>query len=184
MTDTLDITADGETLAMTVLDALEMGKNRQDSDDLSGATDIYQQIHMADPNQVDAVHQLGLISHRLGEYDLAADLIASALAMAPNFAEAHSNLEVVFFDQGRLDEAAECYRKAITLNLDYAEPHNNFGALNQRLGDLEQAVDGYRKAIAINPDFADAHNNLATMLLLSGNFGEGWREFSWRWKIS
>ena len=150
MAETIDIIVGGQTRSMTVPDALEMGKNRQESGDLYGAAEIYQQIHNADPNQMDALHMLGVISHRLGEHGLAADLIASALAMAPNFAEAHSNLGVVFFDQGRLDEAAECYRKAITLNLDYA----------------------------------DAHNNLATMLLLSGNFGEGWQEFSWRWKIS
>ena len=183
MAETLDITADGKTRPMTVLEALEMGRNRQDSGDLSGAAEIYQQIHNADPNQVDALHLLGVISHRLGDYALAADLITAALAIAPDFAEAHGNLGVVFFDQGRFEEATACYEQAMTLKADYADPHNNMGALNQRLGKLEKAVANYRKAIAINPDYAEAHNNLATMLLLSGNFVEGWIEFSWRWKI-
>ena len=181
MTETLDITAAGETRPMTVREALELGKSHQDSGNLSVAAEIYQQIHKADPNQVDALHLLGLISHRLGEHALAAELIAAALAVNPDFAEGHSNLGVVFFDQGRMDEAAECYSQAMTLNPEYAEPHNNMGALHQRLGRLEEAVDCYRKAIAINPNFAAAHNNLATMLLLSGNFEEGWYEFTWRW---
>ena len=98
MGETLDITADGETRSMTVLDALEIGQSRQNAGDLSGAAEIYQQIHTADPNQVDALHQLGLISHRLGEYEIAAGLISAVLAIAPDFAEAHSNLGVVLFD--------------------------------------------------------------------------------------
>ncbi len=184
MTDQIEITVDNESRSMTVLDALELGRNLQESGDLSGAAEIYQQIHTADQNQVDALHLLGVISHRLGEHALAADLIAAAITVKPDFAEAHSNLGVVFFDQGHMDEAANCYRQAMTLNPDYADPHNNMGALNQRLGNLEGAIGDYRKAIAINPDYADAHNNLATMLLMSGEFEEGWQEFSWRWKIS
>lgn len=184
MTETLDIIADGQTRRMTVREALELGKSRQDSGDLSGAAEIYQQIHTADPHQMDAVHLLGVISHRLGEHGLAADLIAAALAINPNFADAHSNLGVVYFDQGRFDEAAACYERAMTLNPDYADPHNNMGVLYQSLGRLEDAAASYRNAIAINPDYAEAHNNLATVLLLSGNFEEGWLEFAWRWKIS
>ncbi|MBT3305175.1 MAG: tetratricopeptide repeat protein [Alphaproteobacteria bacterium] len=184
MAETLDITTDGQTRSLGVREALELGRNRQNSGDLSGAADIYQQIHTADPNNVDALHLLGVISHRLGELDLATELIAAALAIKPDFADAQCNLGVVFSDQGRYDEAADCYRRAIEINPDYADPHNNLGALHQKLGQLDAAAISYRKAIAINPDFADAHNNLATLQLLMGNFEEGWIEFSWRWKIS
>ncbi len=184
MTETLDIIAGGQTRRMTVREALELGKSLQDAGDLAGAAEIYHQIHNADPEQADAVHLLGVISHRLGEHNIAADLIAAAIAIDPDFADAHNNLGVIHFDQGRFDEAAACYERAMALKPDFADPHNNMGALHQGLGRLDEAVTSYRKAIAINPDYAEAHNNLATGLLLLGDFEEGWREFAWRWKTS
>ncbi|MBC8337672.1 MAG: tetratricopeptide repeat protein [Alphaproteobacteria bacterium] len=182
MPERLDILVDGDVRHMTISEALEFGKSRQDTGDLSGAADVYQQIHTHNPEQVDAVHLLGVISHRLGELELAAGLIAAAISLKPDFAEAHSNLGVVYFDQGRMEDAEACYRRAIEINPEYADPHNNLGALHQRLGRLDDAIASYRNASAINPDYAEAHNNLATLLLLSGQFEEGWDSFSWRWK--
>ena len=53
MAEMIDIKAGGETRRMTVHEALELGKSRQDAGDLSGAAEIYQQIHNADPKQVE-----------------------------------------------------------------------------------------------------------------------------------
>ena len=47
---------------------------------------------------------------------------------------------------------------------------------------LEKSIHTYQKAIHIQPDHADAHKNLGIILLLKGNFFQGWKEYGWRWK--
>ncbi len=173
MVETIDIIVGDKTRRMTVLEALEFGKSREDDGDLSGAADVYQQIHNADPNQMDALHLLGVISHRLGEHELAAELITAAITIDPDFADAHSNLGVVYFDQERMDEAATCYERAISINPNYAGSHNNLGVLYQSLGRFEEAVTLFRKAIELSPDFQDAHANLGIALSNSGDPEEG-----------
>ncbi|NQV85323.1 MAG: tetratricopeptide repeat protein [Rhodospirillales bacterium] len=175
MPELLDIIADGQTKPMTFREALELGKHRQNAGDLSGAADIYQQVHAADPGQVDALHLLGVISHQLGEHDLAAGLITAALAIQPDFADAQSNLGVVYFDQGRMDEAAVCYQRAIEINPELADPHINMGALHHRLGQLDEAVGRYRSALAINPNQAMAMASVGGILFEQQKFDEAER---------
>ena len=47
---------------------------------------------------------------------------------------------------------------------------------------MEKSIHTYQKAIYIQPDHADAHKNLGIILLLKGNFFQGWKEYGWRWK--
>lgn len=44
------------------------------------------------------------------------------------------------------------------------------------------AAASYRAAIAADPSAADPHYNLALILLLGGQYREGWAEMEWRWK--
>jgi hypothetical protein len=48
------------------------------------------------------------------------------------------------------------------------------------MGQFDAALAGYRKAAELEPGNAGAHNNLAFALLLTGQFAEGWKEYSWR----
>ena len=52
------------------------------------------------------------------------------------------------------------------------------------LGKLEEAVTSYRKALALKPDLAETHYNLAMVLLLRGDFVQGWQEYEWRWQTA
>ena len=83
-------------------------------------------------------------------------------------------------EQGRLDEALARYREALICKPDLAEAHNNLGNVFRELGRLEEATVSFRDVLRIKPDFAEAHNNLAMLLLLRGEFAEGWREYEWR----
>ena len=88
---------------------------------------IYQQIRKSIPNHPVALHMLGFIAHKMGEYDIVVDLISQAVAIAPDYIDAHNNLGNALGELGRMDEAAASFRKALALDPNFAEAHANLG---------------------------------------------------------
>ena len=106
------------------------------------------------------------------------------LSINPNYSEAYANLGVALVKQNKLDEAVEVYNKAILLKPDYAIAYNNLGNVLKDQKQIELAIKEYRSAINLKPDFALAHWNLSLALLSIGQFEEGFKEMTWRWKWS
>ena len=50
------------------------------------------------------------------------------------------------------------------------------------MGQPRQAIEGYTHAIGLEPDHAGAHLHRSLLLLLTGDFDEGWKQYEWRWK--
>ena len=69
---------------------------------------------------------------------------------------------------------------ALRIRPKFAEAHNNLGNAFVEQRDIDQAIDAYRVAIGIDREFASAHYNLSFVLLLKGQFAEGWDEYEWR----
>src|SRR5215471_116277 len=61
-----------------------------------------------------------------------------------------------------------------------------FGQLSRRppcyrhAGEYDEARAALRHAIALAPLHANAHSGLGILLLMHGDFGEGWHEYEWR----
>jgi hypothetical protein len=72
------------------------------------------------------------------------------------------------------------YKKAVELDDGFVEAHNNLGMALQEKAEFLAAEKSFREAIRLNPELAEAHFNLSAVLLLSGNFEEGWPEYEWR----
>src|SRR5262249_40972141 len=51
-------------------------------------------------------------------------------------------------------------------------------------GNFEAALASYRRAIELDPALAEAHSNYAMLLLLRGEFEQGWPEYEWRWTVN
>jgi len=139
---------------------------------LPEAEQIYQQILQADPNQVDALHLLGVLAHQIGKNEAAVELISKAITIKPDFAEAHCNLASALQAMGRSEEAAANCRKALAIKPGYADAHYNLGNALQALGDLEEAARSYQKVLSLKPDHADAHGNLGNALKEQGKLEE------------
>jgi predicted O-linked N-acetylglucosamine transferase (SPINDLY family) len=139
---------------------------------LQQAEELYQQILQADPNQVDALHLLGLIAAQSARYNLAADYLKATVRLKPDFAAAHNNLGNVFVLQSKLTEAVESFRQAVRHKPDFAAAHSNLGNALRDLGHLEEALVSLREAVRLRPDFAEAHNNLGISLLRKGKLEE------------
>ena len=132
---------------------------------LAQAEALYREVLALDPQNIDALHFLGVIAHQQGRHKQAEELISRALLHDSSNTPAYSNLGNALEAQGKLREAIDCYQRALVLAPDYVDALVNLGAAFSAQGELERAVDCYRKALKLKPDFPAAYNNLAITLL-------------------
>lgn len=125
---------------------------------------LYREILRGEPDNIDALHYLGVIAHQAGRHDAAIALIEKAAALRPVAPDIQNNLGEVYRTADRTADAERCFRRALGLRPEYADAMNNLGNVLGRTGREAQAEQTYRHAISINPDFAEAWNNLGSVL--------------------
>ncbi len=136
--------------------------------DLQKAEEVYREILAQEPDNVDALHFLGILCYQKKNYDSAISYIKQALQINPGLEDAHYNLGIVLQDSGQLDEAIAQYQKAVEINPNVAEIYYNLGFALQKKGNLDDAVIYYQKALQINRDFEDAYYNLGVIFQQKG----------------
>ncbi len=132
------------------------------------AETLYRRILEAAPNNVNALHFLGLLCHQQGRTTEAAGLIDRIIALDPQNADAHNNLGNVLEGLGKVSEAEACYRKAIALRPGHAAAHNNLGVVLMAQKRAGEAVEAYQSAVALAPDSADYRYNLGNAFRRAG----------------
>jgi Flp pilus assembly protein TadD len=125
----------------------------------------YQTILEKDPNNLDALSNLGVVYFRTGKIGTAESTLKKALAIAPNDASVLTTLGIVHYRQSRFDEALKELRKAIEINPNSATAHNYLGITASQKGRQQEAEKEMLQAIANDPNYADAHFNLAVLLI-------------------
>jgi len=148
----------------SIPEALTAALRHHRSGELDRAEQIYREVLETEPNQVDALHLLGVIAHQNGENLTAIDYIGRAIESCPNNAGFHSNIGEAYRALRRLDEAVTSYRRALAINPHSAEAHNNLGIALHEQGKFEDAAACCRRALKIKPDYAEAQNNLGKTL--------------------
>ena len=118
----------------------------------------------------------------LGEYAAALDQLDAAIALDSSAFEAHLNRALTLFKLGRLPESEVSSQRAIQLQPGNALAHANYGATLEESLQIPAAMAAYDTALAINPGDAPVHVNKGILLLLTGAFSEGWRQYDWRWQ--
>ncbi len=142
---------------------------------------LYRDTIALHPLSPDAHNNFGVLLQRLGQADEAERAFRQALALRTEFPQALNNLGNLLRQAGRMDDAVAAYHRATALAPNYAEAHNNLGTALKEDGRHEAALASYRRALMLAPGNADTHLNLACMLLADGDFGNGWREYEYRW---
>ena len=125
----------------------------------------YQTILEKDPNNLDALSNLGVVYFRTGKIGTAESTLKKALAIAPNDASVLTTLGIVHYRQSRFDEALKELRKAIEINPNSATAHNYLGITASQKGRQQEAEKEMLQAIANDPNYAEAHFNLAVLLI-------------------
>jgi tetratricopeptide (TPR) repeat protein len=148
--------------------------------DLGAAERDYRAALASAPDHPTAMHYLGVIEYQRHHLADALPLLERAVALVPAEPEFHNNLGLALAAADRTDEAIASHRNAVARNPDHATAWNNLGLALQATNALPDAIAAFRQALRVTPDFAQAHWNLSLALLLSGQYGEGWREYEWR----
>jgi Flp pilus assembly protein TadD len=140
------------------------GKNFQQGN-YRAAEKQYQQILAEDPNNLDALSNLGVVYVRSGNLRSAESTLEKAVAIAPDNDFLLTTLGVVQYRQSKFDEAIVQLTKAIAINPKSATAHNYLGIAASQKGRQQEAEKEILQALANNPDDADAHFNLAVILI-------------------
>ena len=128
------------------------------------AAELYRSILADSPNQVDALHFLGVAEHQLGDSESALAHIGQALKQIPDHPDALNNRGNVLKKLGRLDEAEADYRHALATRASDPNALSNLGTVLRAKGDAQGAVALFREVIAMRPDHAPAWQNLGHAL--------------------
>lgn len=124
-------------------------------------------------NRGNALKDLGRLDEALQDFD-------RAISLNPNYAEAYNNRGIALRDLNRSSDALADFDRSLQRKPDAADVYNNRGNALKDLKRLNEALDSYDKSIAIKPDFADAYWNKSLLLILAGDYLNGWPLYEWR----
>jgi Flp pilus assembly protein TadD len=157
-----------------------LGYVLQQKGQLDEAISHYRKALELNPNIPDVYSNLALALYDKKNFDEAAIYYQKALELNPNIYDAYNNLGAIAQESGNFADAITCFQHAVRLNPNSAEAYSNLGNALYNIRRIDAALECYEKALSLDPDFAEAHWNLSHLLLLQGNFKEGWKEYEWR----
>ena len=134
---------------------------------LDEAIAAYRQSLQLNPNNVDAVANMGLALYQQGKSADSIDAFERALRMAGNAPRADwlDHLGCSYMQQGDAYRAATQHRKAIALAPQYAPAHANLAlALSKIPNSMDEAMAEAKRAVELAPSSAEAHAAMGHVL--------------------
>lgn len=120
--------------------------------------------------------------HDAGRYDDALLLYDDAVSRWPTLALLWNNRGNTLLELGFIDQAIKSYQHALHLAPSLHDSRVALATCYQAQGDLQQALVECAKVLKSAPEHAEAHWNYGLLLLLTGNYVAGFKEYEWRWK--
>jgi len=173
---------------------VELGLQHHGAGRLREAEALYREALAEDPQNIDALHFLGVIALQRGDPAQAVVLISQALSRNSANPAACNNLGLALAAQGKRREAVSAWLDALALQPDFpdalrnlrehlragggllrdpaTEAHFNQADAYRDQGRLEEAIASYQNAVALAPDFPAAHVNLGSALAQQGRHPE------------
>jgi tetratricopeptide (TPR) repeat protein len=128
-------------------------------------------------------NNLGNALREQGDYAEAVQACERAIQLSPELAGAWINMGCALLEQGAIEQSLAAQRRALEIEPRNARAHYNLGTAQERSRHYEAAVASYRRAVELDAAFAPAWMRLACVLLMRGEFPEGWAAYEWRWRM-
>lgn len=159
-----------------------LGRSLLDAGRMRSAALQFRKALGLEPELVDAGLGLGHCLHLLGEHAEALALYERLLETFPGSAALWNNRGTLLLDLGKFPEAAESFSRALVVDPLLHDARVALATCHQALGQVDQALATCEMVLANAPEHAEAHWNRGLLLLLKGEYREGWREYEWRWR--
>ena len=130
---------------------LEAALTHQQEGRLDQAETIYRKVLKIDPSDSSAIHLLGTLMQRRGNFDEAISLIGKAILLSPKVADYHANIAAVYLAAGRPLEAASHAKTALKIDADNFDAAYNLGNALFALGDVEASVKMFQRSLELDP---------------------------------
>ena len=131
----------------------------------------------------EVMSNLGFALLQLGRFNEAEAACREALALQSEYPDALVNLASVLQALGDLEAAEELCRSALASDAVHVAALVNLGTIRKEQDDASAAEACYRRATALDAQSAAAKYNLGMMLLLRGDYGEGFDLFEARFEM-
>ena len=109
------------------------------------AIEAYRRVVAIDPTYAAAWNNLGLLLHRMGDYEGARGAYDAALAQDPDCREAAYTLGHLPEVRGGVEAAVGSYPRALELSPDYADAHFNLAGALSRSGRGDEAARHWQR---------------------------------------
>jgi len=118
---------------------------------LDEAEKAYLEVLEDDPDNVDALHYLGVLRHQQGRSYQALELVSRAINLKPDAVDAINNLGNIYLQLGAGVEATVAYQHALGLRPDHPDALRNLGIARRTLEPHVESVKRYQRAIELDP---------------------------------
>lgn len=145
---------------------------------LAEAEEIYRRIVQSQPSFHPAWHALGLLAHRAGNLEQAAELVERAIVAGGEVGLYFRNLAELYRRRGLLEKAMHAGNRAVELAPGDLDAWYNYGLACTDAGEFARAIECYRKALEINPDHGLSWNNLGSALEQTGDKDEAEKAYA------
>ena len=129
---------------------------------------IYRQILESEPDEGNALNNLGILLRHQGRLDESVDVLQRAITADPDFPEACNSLGMTLTRAGRFDEALQVLEQALDIDPKFFVARKNIAFVFEKTGNLAEALKSIREDLTFRPDDAEALNGLGVYLLGSG----------------
>lgn len=137
--------------------------------DYRTAVHQYLALLEADPENIEAINNLGASYQSLGDLPRARQTFERAIAIAPSYAAAWSNLGLVLGAMGIGQEALAALTEAVQLEPSNPGTRVNLALAYERLGRTADARRVLEEVVRVDPQHAEAHYALGRVLEAMGD---------------
>lgn len=129
--------------------------------ELYASKDYFDSTLIAKQNFLEAYSYIR--ANRIEKYDIAENLLKTAISIEPDAAYTRNALGIVYNDIKKLKLAEEQYTKAIELMPKWIFPHNNLANNYRDMNNLTKALETYEFARTVDSTYPTIYNNLGTV---------------------
>lgn len=146
---------------VSLAEALQIAIAQHRQGAITAAEEIYQQILKIDPEQIDAMHLLGVIRCQQGRLDEAEPLLRETFRRNNESSAYANSWGRLLLLRGQRDEALAVLRRALEISPQNPEAYFNLAEAELTAKHFDSAIQHYEQTLILKPVYPEARFGLA-----------------------